>query len=140
MRHRSPILVFPPRSFSWCCLSSLGRAWSSCHGSSSSQVSCFCSSFHRHHHRLNHGDGCSCYPSFFCPAWGNWRDVTFFSTIVACFVLDIFPWPEHSSFRVKVVTLLVDLVTQACELSHHESKFSIIIIIGRVFMMIIFFI
>ena len=57
-----------------------------------------------------------------------WRDVTFFSTIVACFVLDIFPWPEHSSFGVKVATLLVYLVAQACELSHHESKFSIIII------------
>ena len=54
------------------------------------------------------------------------RDVTFLSTIIASFVLDIFPWPEHSSLRVKVVTLLVDLVTQACELSHHESKFSII--------------
>ena len=49
------------------------------------------------------------------------RDMAFFSTIVASFVLDIFPWPEHSSFRVKVVTLLVYLVTQACELSHHES-------------------
>ena len=57
-------------------------------------------------------------------------DVAFFSTIVACFVLDIFPWPEHSSFRVKVVTLLVYLIVQACELSHHESKFSIIFIIG----------
>ena len=58
------------------------------------------------------------------------RDVTFFSTILACFVLDILPWPEHSSFGVKVVTLLVYLVAQACELSHHESKFPIFFIIG----------
>src|SRR6185295_8728325 len=48
-----------------------GKSWSSCHGSSSSQVSCFCSSFLLLHHRLNHGDACSCYPCFFCPAWGN---------------------------------------------------------------------
>ena len=59
-----------------------------------------------------------------------WRDVSFFCTIIASFVLDIFPWPEHSSFRVKVVTLLVYLVAQACELSHHESKFSIFFIIA----------
>ena len=58
------------------------------------------------------------------------RYVAFFSTIVSSFVLDISPWPEHSSFRVKVETLLVDLVIQACELSHHESKFSIIFNIG----------
>ena len=38
-----------------------------------------------------------------------WSNVTFFSTIVANFVLDIH-WPEHSLFRVKVETLLVDLV------------------------------
>src|SRR4029078_4506272 len=71
MRHRSPILVFPPRSFSWCALSSLGRAWSSCHGPSSSQASCSCSFSHLLHHHLNHGDVCPCCPSFFCPAWGN---------------------------------------------------------------------
>src|SRR6185503_15430311 len=71
MRHRSPTLIFPPRSFSWCALSSLGRAWSSCHGSFSSQVSCSCFSFLLLHHRLNHGDACSCCPCFFCPAWGN---------------------------------------------------------------------
>ena len=47
--------------------------------------------------------------------------MAFFSTIIASFVLDISPWPEHSSFGVKVETLLVDLVIQACELSHHES-------------------
>ena len=47
-----------------------------------------------------------------------WTDVTFFSIIVANFVLDIH-WPEHSLFRVKVETLLIDLVIQACELSHH---------------------
>ena len=58
-----------------------------------------------------------------------WTDVTFLSTIVVNFVLDIH-WPEHSLFRVKVKTLLIDLVIQACELSHHESKFSIIFIIG----------
>src|SRR6185503_7638045 len=71
MRHPSPTLVFPPRSFSWCALSSLERAWSSCHGSFSSQVSCFCSSFLLLHHRLNLGDACSCDPCFFCPALGN---------------------------------------------------------------------
>src|SRR6185503_7681833 len=37
----------------------------------------------------------------------------FFSTIIASFVPDISPWPEHSSFGVKVETLLVDLVIQA---------------------------
>ena len=58
------------------------------------------------------------------------RDVAFFSTIIASFVLDISPWPEHSSFGVKVETLLVDLVIQAGELSHHESKLSIIFNIG----------
>ena len=59
-----------------------------------------------------------------------WSNVTFFSTIVAIFVLDISPWPEHSSFRVKVETLIVDLIIQACELSHHESKFSIFFFIA----------
>ena len=42
-----------------------------------------------------------------------WSNMTFFSTIVAIFVLDISSCPEHSSFRVKVETLLVDLVIQA---------------------------
>src|SRR6185437_1652604 len=121
MRHPSPILVFPPRSFSWCALSSLGRAWSSCHGSSS-QASCSCSSSHLLHHHLNHGDACLCCPSFFCPAWGNRERCGLF--------LHISPWPEHSSFGVKVKTLLVDLVIQAGELSHHESKLPIIFNIG----------
>ena len=70
-----------------------------------------------------------------------WRVVTLFSTIVASFALGISSWPEHFSFRVKIVTPLVDLVAQACELSHHEGKFSIIIfIIGCAFLMMIFFI
>ena len=33
-----------------------------------------------------------------------WRDVTLFSTIVASFALGISPWPEHLSFRVKILT------------------------------------
>ena len=69
---------------------------------------------------------------------------SYFSTkkqILANFALRISPWPEHLSFRVKIVTPLVDLVAQACELSHHEGKFSIIIfIIGCAFLMMIFFI
>jgi len=70
-----------------------------------------------------------------------WRDVSFFSIIVVCFVLVVSSWSEYPSFGVKVVTLLVDLVAQACEISHHESKFSIIIfIIGCAIMMIVFFI
>ena len=58
-----------------------------------------------------------------------WTDVTFFSTIIANFVLDIH-WPEHSLFRVKVEPLFVDLVIQAGELSHHKSKLSITFNIG----------
>ena len=58
------------------------------------------------------------------------RDVSFFPTIVACLILVISPWSEHSSFGVKVETLLVDLGIQAGELSHHESKLSIIFNIG----------
>ena len=58
-----------------------------------------------------------------------WTDVTFLSTIVVNFVLDIH-WPEHSLLRVKVEPLLVDLVIQAGELSHHKSELSIIFNIG----------
>jgi len=65
----------------------------------------------------------------FVRLWAIWTDVTFFPTIIANFVLDIH-WPEHSPFRVKVETLLVDLVIQAGELSHHKSKLSIIFNIG----------
>ena len=50
------------------------------------------------------------------------RDVTFFSTIVASFAIGISPWPEHLSFRVKIVTLLLILVSSHNQLGKLRKK------------------